>query len=127
MRVNEYFGNREINLQKQNFNRLVLVVGDGKLPAKKKETEDEPTWIEIPEEFLLKSWNNPLEQIVLETYPDFTTRKTDELYLKERVILTPRNNDADEINEFMFKKLGYVAYPRDWIRCIGVSWSRDHA
>nr|GEY79200.1 hypothetical protein [Tanacetum cinerariifolium] len=55
MRVNEYFGNREINLRKQNFNRWVLVVGDGKLPAKKKEIEDEPTWIEIPKEFLLKS------------------------------------------------------------------------
>ncbi|GJX09165.1 ATP-dependent DNA helicase PIF1-like protein [Tanacetum coccineum] len=109
MRVNEYSGNREIDLRKQNFNRWVLAVGDGKLPAKKKETEDEPTWIEILEEFLIKSWSNPMEQIVLETYPDFTTRKTDKLYLKERAILTPINDDADAINEFMFKKLGGVS------------------
>nr|GEY17066.1 helicase [Tanacetum cinerariifolium] len=29
MRVNEYTGNREINTRKQNFNRWILVVGDG--------------------------------------------------------------------------------------------------
>ncbi|GJT72999.1 putative ribonuclease H-like domain-containing protein, partial [Tanacetum coccineum] len=44
--------------------------------------------------------------IVLETYPDFITRQSDESYLKERAILTPRNDDTDAINEFMFKKLG---------------------
>ncbi|GJX43393.1 ATP-dependent DNA helicase PIF1-like protein [Tanacetum coccineum] len=109
MRVNEYFGNGEIDLRKQNFNRWVLAVGDGKLPVKKKETEDEPTWIDIPKEFLIKSWSNPIEQIVLETYPDFTTRQTEELYLKERAILTPKNDDVDASNEFMFKKLGGVS------------------
>ncbi|GJZ41767.1 ATP-dependent DNA helicase PIF1-like protein, partial [Tanacetum coccineum] len=109
MRANEYSDNGEIDLRKQNFNRWVLAVGAGKLPAKKKETEDEPTWIEILEEFLIKSWSNPIEQIVLETYPDFTTRQTDESYLKERAILTPRNDDADAINKFMFKKLGGVS------------------
>ncbi|GJS23492.1 ATP-dependent DNA helicase PIF1-like protein [Tanacetum coccineum] len=71
----------------------------------KKEAEDEPTWIQIPEEFLFKSWNSPIEKIVSETYPDFTTRQIDDQCLKERVILTPRNDDADAINEYMFKKL----------------------
>ncbi|GJY63437.1 ATP-dependent DNA helicase PIF1-like protein [Tanacetum coccineum] len=79
---------------------------DDRLPAKKKETEDEPTWIEIPKEFLIRTWRNPIEQIVLETYPIFITRQSDESYLKERAILTPGNDDADAINEFMFKKLG---------------------
>ncbi|GJV43471.1 ATP-dependent DNA helicase PIF1-like protein [Tanacetum coccineum] len=74
--------------------------------CQKKEAEDEPTWIQILEEFLIKSWNSPIENIVSETYPDFTTRQTDDQYLKERAILTPWNNDADAINEYMFKKLG---------------------
>ncbi|GKF63655.1 ATP-dependent DNA helicase PIF1-like protein, partial [Tanacetum coccineum] len=72
----------------------------------KKERGDEATWIEIPEEFLIKSWDSPIEQIVSDTYPNFTTRKTDDEYIKEREILTPRNEDADAINEYMFKKLG---------------------
>ncbi|GJY16903.1 ATP-dependent DNA helicase PIF1-like protein [Tanacetum coccineum] len=106
MRVNEYTGNKEIDTRKQKFNRWVLAVGDGKLPAKQKEAEDEPTWIQIPEEFLIKSWSTPIEKIVSETYPDFTTRQTDDQYLKERAILTPWNDDADAINEYMFNKLG---------------------
>ncbi|GJS48911.1 ATP-dependent DNA helicase PIF1-like protein [Tanacetum coccineum] len=79
---------------------------DDRLPAKKKETEDEPTWIEIPEEFLIRTWRNPIDQIVLETYLIFITKQSDESYLKERAILTPGNDDAYAINEFMFKKLG---------------------
>nr|GEU63791.1 hypothetical protein [Tanacetum cinerariifolium] len=55
--------------------------GDGTVMAKKKEGEDEATWIEIPE------------------------RQRDDEYLKEREILTPRNDDVDAINAYMFKKL----------------------
>ncbi|GJU85483.1 ATP-dependent DNA helicase PIF1-like protein [Tanacetum coccineum] len=83
----------------------VLAVGDGTLPAKMKEGEDEPTWIDIPEKFLIKSWDSLIQQIVTETYPDFTSRQTDDEYLKERAILTPRNDDAEVINKFMFKQL----------------------
>nr|GEV57966.1 ATP-dependent DNA helicase PIF1-like [Tanacetum cinerariifolium] len=79
-------------------------VGDGTMPTKK-QREDEATWIEIPERFLIKEWTNPIEQIVQETYLDFTTRQHDDDYLKERAILTPRNDDADAINAYMFKKL----------------------
>ncbi|GJW22260.1 ATP-dependent DNA helicase PIF1-like protein [Tanacetum coccineum] len=106
MRRNGYSKNGETDIRKQTFNRWVLAVGDGKLPAKTKEGEDEPTWIEIPEEFLIKLWNSPIEQIVSNTYPNFTTRQTDNEYLKERSILTLRNDDADVINEYMFKNLG---------------------
>ncbi|GJZ67912.1 ATP-dependent DNA helicase PIF1-like protein [Tanacetum coccineum] len=44
----------EIDTSKQEFNRWVLAMGDGTLPAKMKEGEDEPTWIKIPEKFLIK-------------------------------------------------------------------------
>ena len=80
-------------------------MGDGNLPPIRKEEEDEPTWIEIPENFIIKTCNSPIEQIVEETFPDFTTRQTKDAYLKERAILTPKNDDADEINAYMFKKL----------------------
>ncbi|GJS98567.1 ATP-dependent DNA helicase PIF2 [Tanacetum coccineum] len=73
-RVNEYFENGDIDTAKQDFNKWVLAVGDGKLPAKLKEGDDEPTWIKILEKLLIKSWNSPIEQIVTETYPNFTAR-----------------------------------------------------
>ncbi|GKA59046.1 ATP-dependent DNA helicase PIF1-like protein [Tanacetum coccineum] len=72
----------------------------------KKESKDEPTWIEILKEFLIKSWTSPIEQIIAETYPDFTSRQSDDDYVKERAILTPRIDDADAINENIFKNLG---------------------
>ncbi|GJY32873.1 ATP-dependent DNA helicase PIF1-like protein [Tanacetum coccineum] len=46
--VNEYYANGVIDTPKQDFNQWVLAVGDGKLPAKIKDGEDEPSWIEIP-------------------------------------------------------------------------------
>lgn len=105
MRVNEYTENGNIDTQKQEFNKWVLDVGDGNLEAKLKEGEDEPTWIHIPHNFIIKSGHSPIEQIVVETFPEFTTRQNEDEYLKERAILTPKNEDADAINEHMFKKL----------------------
>ncbi|GJY83508.1 ATP-dependent DNA helicase PIF1-like protein [Tanacetum coccineum] len=112
MRVNEYSANGADDKAKQEFNHWVLAVGDGTLPAKMKEGEDEPTWIDIPKKFLIKTWDCPIQKIIEETYLDFTSRQTNDEYLKERAILTPRNDDADAINEFMFKQLSgkYVTY-----------------
>ncbi|GJW42207.1 ATP-dependent DNA helicase PIF1-like protein [Tanacetum coccineum] len=39
--------------------------------------------------------------IIAETYPDFTSRQSDDDYLKERAILTQRNDVADAINKTM--------------------------
>nr|GEU70500.1 ATP-dependent DNA helicase PIF1-like [Tanacetum cinerariifolium] len=90
----------------------VLLGGDFRqiLPAipnakRLEESKDEPTWIEIPEEFLIKSRTSPIEEIIAKTYLEFTLRQSDDDYLKERVILTPRNDDVDAINENIFKKL----------------------
>nr|GEV71292.1 ATP-dependent DNA helicase PIF1-like [Tanacetum cinerariifolium] len=95
----------ELDTRKQDFNQWVLAVSDGKLPAKIKDGEDEPTWIQIPEKFLINASDSPIAQIVVETYPNFIEREKDDAYLKERAILTPRNDDADAINPYMFDKL----------------------
>ena len=109
MRVNEYTENGSIDTRKQEFNKWVLDIGDGNLEAKIKEGEDEPTWIQIPHNFIIKSGDSPLEAIVQETFPDFTIRQNEDAYLEERAILTPKNDDADKINEHMFKKLAGVS------------------
>nr|GEV23506.1 hypothetical protein [Tanacetum cinerariifolium] len=91
--------------RKHDFNQWVLAIGDGKLPAKMKDEEDEPTWIQIPEKFLINASDSPIAQIVAETYTNFIERHKDDAYLKERAILRPRNDDADAINAYMFDKL----------------------
>nr|GEX71289.1 ATP-dependent DNA helicase PIF1-like [Tanacetum cinerariifolium] len=47
----------------------------------------------------------PSVTIVAVAYPNFIERQKDDAYLKERAILTPRNDDADIINAYMFDKL----------------------
>ncbi|GJY18363.1 ATP-dependent DNA helicase PIF1-like protein, partial [Tanacetum coccineum] len=80
-------------------------INDGKQPAKIKDGEDEPTWIQILKKFLINASDSPITQIVAETYPNFIERQKDNTYLKERAILTPRNDDADAINAYTFDKL----------------------
>ncbi|GJT37851.1 ATP-dependent DNA helicase PIF1-like protein [Tanacetum coccineum] len=48
--------------------------------SQKKEDEDEATWIEIAEDSIINAAESPIK----ETFPDFTTRKSDGAYLKER-------------------------------------------
>ncbi|XP_071700424.1 uncharacterized protein [Rutidosis leptorrhynchoides] len=83
----------------------VLDVGEGKVQARHKDGEDEPTWIKIPDEYIVRSKKSPIETIVDTIFPDYTVRQEDEEYIRERAILTPRNDDADQINKHMFKKL----------------------
>nr|GEZ13527.1 helicase [Tanacetum cinerariifolium] len=94
MRVNKYYPNGEIDNQKQKFNQWVLSVGNGTIAAKDKDGEVEPSWIQIPEQFIINSSDSPIEAIVAETYPIFIERQHDEEYLKERAILTPKNDEV---------------------------------
>nr|XP_043614567.1 ATP-dependent DNA helicase PIF1-like [Erigeron canadensis] len=105
MRVNELTTSGDIDTRKQQFNKWVLDVGDGAVPAKAKPGEDEPTWIKIPQNFIIDYTTSPIDEIISETFPDFLERQDDEEYLRERAILTPKNDDADEINETMLNKL----------------------
>ncbi|XP_071699004.1 uncharacterized protein [Rutidosis leptorrhynchoides] len=105
MRVNECTADGHVDARKHEFNKWVLNVGEGKVPALCKDGEDELTWIQIPDEFIIKSDRPPIEAIVDTIFPNFINKQEDEDYLRERAILTPRNDDADEINKHMFKKL----------------------
>lgn len=105
MRVNEITSSGTIDADKQKFNKWILEIGDGTIPAKAKEGDDEPSWIEIPTRFIVQNSNSAIQSIVNSTFPDFIDRQNDAKYLQERAILTPKNADADSINEYMFNQL----------------------
>ncbi|XP_071699017.1 uncharacterized protein [Rutidosis leptorrhynchoides] len=105
MRVNEFIADGQVDPRKQQFNKWVLDIGDSKVSAVCKDGKEEPTGIEIPNEFIVKSDKPPIDAIVDTIFPDFLQRHKNEDYLSERAILTPRNDDADQINKHMFKKL----------------------
>ncbi|XP_071694538.1 uncharacterized protein [Rutidosis leptorrhynchoides] len=105
MRVNEYSADGSHDARKHAFNKWVLDVVEGKVPARCKDGEDEPTWIKIPDEFIVRTEKPPIEAIVDTIFQDFTVKQEDEEYLRERAILTPRNDYAAQINKHMFKIL----------------------
>ncbi|XP_035837612.1 uncharacterized protein LOC110893035 [Helianthus annuus] len=109
MRVNEYSSAGVLDMDRQLFNKWLLEIGDGIVPSKTKEGEDEPTWIEIPTRFIVDGCGLPVESIVNAVFLSFTERQVDDDYLCERAILTPRNIDADEINDYMFAQLRRTA------------------
>jgi ATP-dependent DNA helicase PIF1 len=80
------------------FSKWMLDIGEGKIKALAKEDEIKPSWIEIPDELLLKSNGDNIACMVDVVYPDIQSRYMDIDYLRERAILTPTNDIADTIN-----------------------------
>nr|XP_028962184.1 uncharacterized protein LOC114826273 [Malus domestica] len=56
---------------------------------------------QIPEQFLIRFDEDPIKAMVSAVYTDFMTNFQDVPYLKERAIVTPRNDTAAGINDFL--------------------------
>ncbi|KAK1580879.1 hypothetical protein Q3G72_000934 [Acer saccharum] len=55
------------------------------------EDDEESSWIKVPNDFLVHFDENPIESIVYSVYIDFEKIFDDSSYLRERAIVTPRN------------------------------------
>jgi ATP-dependent DNA helicase PIF1 len=84
-----------------DFSRWMLDIGEGNIEAVAKEDEIEASWIKIPDELLLKPSGDKVACMVDVVYPDLTTRYMNIGYLRERAILTPTNDIADVINNYI--------------------------
>jgi hypothetical protein len=95
--------NADLSLQESIsvFSKWVLDLGDGKLPATRREGESESTWIEIPEDLLIRTDGDKIDAIVSSTYVDFHANYKSMSYLRERAILAPTNDFALEINDYI--------------------------
>ncbi|KAK9050845.1 hypothetical protein SSX86_030188 [Deinandra increscens subsp. villosa] len=85
-------------MEMRRFNKWILDMGCGKLPAISLEGEDVATWITIPDDLLIPVAADGIDAIVSNTYPGISERFTDMTYLKERCILCPTNDEVDNIN-----------------------------
>ncbi|GLU24066.1 hypothetical protein SLE2022_400310 [Rubroshorea leprosula] len=102
MQVSETNAEGLPDVANKQFNKWLLDIGDGKIQAIAKEGEEHATWIKILDEFLIARAENPIQQIISNTYPNFDNMPDDQNYLIERAILTPLNETADTINDYMF-------------------------
>ncbi|XP_074297330.1 uncharacterized protein LOC141628040 [Silene latifolia] len=101
MRVSETADNPQKQEINRTFNNWLLAMGDGRIETKAAKNETEPTWIEIPKEYIGSNGPLNVETVVERIYPDFQQERFNETYLKERAILTPLNEMADKINTYM--------------------------
>jgi hypothetical protein len=88
----------ESRMELVRFSQWMLDIGEGNVESRAKEGESEASWIEIPDEFLLKPTGDKVSCIISTLYPELTSKYMDLEYLKERAILTPTNDVADMIN-----------------------------
>ena len=81
----------------KDFSEWLLKVGEGKLS----EPNDGNVEIDIPDEFLIKGFENPIQTIFESTYPDFFNDYNNPEYLQSRAILASTIEVVDEINEYI--------------------------
>lgn len=80
-----------------DFSKWMLMVGDGKIS----EPNDGYAEIEIPKEFLITEFDDPIHAIVESTYPNIIQQYKNEKFLHSRAILASTIEVVDEINDFM--------------------------
>ncbi|CAH9140571.1 unnamed protein product [Cuscuta epithymum] len=84
------------------FSEWIASIGDGTIGG----PNDGFVEIEIPDEFLLKDFDDPIAKMVDCIYPSFDSVHEDPNYLKNRAILAPTLQVVDSINDYMLSLNG---------------------
>ncbi|CAH9113324.1 unnamed protein product [Cuscuta europaea] len=85
----------------QDFSKWMLEAGDGKIS----EPNDGYATIQIPNEFLITDYDDPIHGIVESTYPNILQQFKNKEYLKSRAILASTSEIVDDINEYILSLL----------------------
>lgn len=100
-------GNTSSTSELELFSNWILKVGDGKL----EEPNDGYTDIPIPNDFLISNYDDPLEAIVSETYPNFLNNYKNPEFLQSRAILAGTIETVDIINQYVLGFIPGMRYP----------------
>ncbi|KAG5003647.1 hypothetical protein JHK84_027903 [Glycine max] len=81
----------------KQFSHCLLDIGDGKIG----QYNDGFSEITIPDEFLIKNYDDSIHAIVEATYPNLIDNYSDTDYLQKRVVLASKKEIVDEINDYV--------------------------
>jgi ATP-dependent DNA helicase PIF1 len=87
------------------FSKWKLGIGEGNIYAIAKQDETEGSWIQIPDELLLKTHDDKVACMVDIVYPQLGSKYMDIDYLRERAILTLTDDIADKIKEYIVSSI----------------------
>ncbi|XP_048446052.1 uncharacterized protein LOC125479931 [Pyrus x bretschneideri] len=105
MRLSKTGLNEKEKQELADFANWILQIGNSSVANSILSTDEENSWVEISKDFPIDFEDNLIENMVLAVYTDFQRNFHDVSYLKERAIVTPRNNTMTEINDFMLTKV----------------------
>ena len=98
MRIQKHGGNLE-------WAEYLLAVGEGKLPV---EVINGIEYTKLPKSLMVES--GKVLDLIDSVYPSLKTNFQDKLWLYNRAIICPRNDDVNEINKFMLDLLPGTAH-----------------
>lgn len=114
MRLNE--GNNDgARRHIEAFSKWILDIGEGKVPVVQNDCS-----IDIPPEFCIQSESNNIDEFINTVFPNLETSYTNDEYLRERSILTPRNKVVDHVNNLILNKIPGEAFTylsSDSVKC----------
>lgn len=113
----------DVQEEAEDFAQWILDIGDGTVPAVSRQGESDPTWITIPEENLVHIDGEKIPTIVGAVYTNFSRKFSDPTYLKERAILTPTNEIAEDINKHVLSPV--PGEEREYLSCDSIGNSAD--
>ncbi|XP_075665627.1 uncharacterized protein LOC142635332 [Castanea sativa] len=93
MRLNQIFNDWEDSQSIVDFGNWILRIENGEF-----ENVDGESWIEIPEDLIIKPTRDPSD-IINVTYLDMHDKMKGSQYLQERAILAPTNEIVNKIND----------------------------
>lgn len=106
-----------------NFGKWLLAVGDGTLPAAKKDGDNYASWIEISHDLLIMTDGDKIAVVVREVYLDFLKHYKDPNYLASRAIVCPNNSIVDEINDYVVGLVPGIG--KEYLSCDTISKCSD--
>ncbi|KAL4589251.1 hypothetical protein LXL04_002157 [Taraxacum kok-saghyz] len=98
--ANEVVGNEAQASEILKFDEWLLQIGDGSAFY-----DDTNELVKIPVDILLQSTKNDITSIIDSVYPDIEHRFEDPDYLKERAILTPKNETVHQLNDAIMNRI----------------------
>ncbi|KAJ4800579.1 ATP-dependent DNA helicase PIF1 [Rhynchospora pubera] len=99
MRLSRFADTDEEKERTTNFANWLLSVENGAEHSVQISNSQEFEWIRIPESFLIDPGVDETKSIIDATYPDLKSMYMDASYLRQRAIVTPKNDVVNSLNE----------------------------
>ncbi|KAJ1685676.1 hypothetical protein LUZ63_017066 [Rhynchospora breviuscula] len=99
MRLTRYANDSTQRQKIEKFADWLLSIGNGTEETIKIGNNNEPEWVRIPENLLVGPGEDEKQAIIDATYPNLNAMYTNIPYLRQRAIITPKNDAVDLLNE----------------------------